>query len=774
MIAAKPSPSLEEPPVTPPAQGFQPFISPETRMRELTVRGLLIGSVLGIVFAASSAYLALKVGITVSASIPVAVLSITLFKWFAQAFRLKPGTILENNIVQTTGSAGESIAAGVAFTLPSLLLLGFDMELGRILLVSLLGGLIGVLMMIPLREGLIVQEHGNLTYPEGTACADVLIVGERGGTTARTVFLGFFVGLFYAVCNLILKLWNDTADFALEFWGRFRGGLLAFEVSPPMLGVGYIIGLRTSANMMAGGVLAFLVLVPLAHLFGDALPGPMYPALKRISEMTPAEVRSNYILYIGAGAVATGGFIALGRAIPSILSAFAGGLRNLRAGRSGVSQEERPRTERDLPMSVVLGGSLAIAVAMGLAPMLQINAVTAALIVLFGFFFVTVSSRITGELGSSSNPISGMTVACLLLTCGLFVALGWTGVGYKAMAVTSAALLCVAISNGGTISQDLKTGFLIGATPKYQQIAIMVGVITSAIVIGVTLQLLNRGNTTYMPVNLPEARVTVAAGAEQRQGPDGKTYRIVDLNVDQGPLRRGKYLVDGEDRPAFLVDPGVAGSFPYRFERLTGAPKVAVPPGAPAELGPDRQPYRAVDLGDAGRYLVSADGKPVWAFRPAAKFDAPKAQLFALVVDGTLGGRLPWGLVLAGAFLALMMELVGVASLPFAVGLYLSISTSAAIFAGGLVRWAVDRKNRSESASEAEFSPGMLMASGLIAGGAIAGVAQAVITFREAEGTFDISGILGALGHNVSWWPMIPFLAMAGLLYRVGVAKRVE
>jgi putative OPT family oligopeptide transporter len=744
------------------------------RMRELTVRGLLIGSALGIVFAASSAYLALKVGITVSASIPVAVLSITLFKWLAKAFRLQPGTILENNIVQTTGSAGESIAAGVAFTLPSLLLLGFDMEIGRILLVSLLGGLIGVLMMIPLREGLIVQEHGKLTYPEGTACADVLIVGERGGTSARTVFLGFFVGLFYAICNLILKLWNDTANFALEFWGRFKGALLAFEVSPPMLGVGYIIGLRTSANMMAGGALAFLVLVPLAHLFGDALPGPMYPALKRIAEMTPAEVRSNYILYIGAGAVATGGFIALARAIPSILAAFAGGLRNLRAGR-GTAPAERPRTAQDLPMSVVLGGSLALAVAIALAPMLEVNVVTAALIVLFGFFFVTVSSRITGELGSSANPISGMTVACLLLTCGLFVALGWTGVGYKAMAVTSAALLCVAISNGGTISQDLKTGFLVGATPKYQQIAIMVGVVTSAIVIGLTLQLLNRGNTTYMPVHLPAARLQAAAGAERRAGPDGRTYQIVDLHEDQGALRRGKYLVDAEGRPAFLADPGVAGGFPYRFERLNaGAPKIAVPPAAPVELGPDRQPYRAVDLGAAGRYLVSADGAPVWAFRPAAKFDAPKAQLFALVVDGTLGGRLPWGLVLAGVFLALMMELVGVASLPFAVGLYLPISTSAAIFAGGLVRWLVDRRNQGQSAAEAEFSPGMLMASGLIAGGAIAGVAQAVITFREAEGVFDSSRLLGALGHNVSWWPMVPFLGLAFLLYRVGVTRKVE
>ncbi|MEA2601006.1 MAG: hypothetical protein QOF89_1998 [Acidobacteriota bacterium] len=773
MIASERSPiavpEAAAPASIPAAADFQPFVAPETRMRELTVRGLLIGSVLGVIFAASSAYLALKVGLTVSASIPVAVLSITLFKWMAKGFRLQPGTILENNIVQTTGSAGESIAAGVAFTLPSLLLLGFDMELGRILLVALLGGLIGVLMMIPLRQGLIVEEHGHLTYPEGTACADVLIVGERGGTSARTVFFGFFVGLFYALFNLILRLWNDTANFAVEMWGRFRGGLLSFEVSPPMLGVGYIIGLRTSANMMAGGVLAFLVLVPLAHLFGDALPQPMYPALKRIAEMTPAEVRSNYILYIGAGAVATGGFIALARAIPSILAAFAGGLRNLRAGREAAAS--RPRTAQDLPTAVVLGGSLALALAIWAAPMLDVNAVTAALIVLFGFFFVTVSSRITGELGSSSNPISGMTVACLLLTCGLFVALGWTGVGYKAMAVTSAALLCVAISNGGTISQDLKTGFLVGATPKYQQIAIMVGVITSAVVIGLTLQLLNRGNTTYVPVEIPGVHLQAATGSWT--GPDGKAYRVVDLHEDQGPVRRGRYLVDGEGKPAFLVDPGVAGTFPYRFERVEAtAPKVVVPATAPVELGPDRKPYRQVDLGAAGRYLAAADGSPIWAYRPAAKFDAPKAQLFALVVDGTLGGRLPWGLVLAGVFLALMMELVGVASLPFAVGLYLPISTSAAIFVGGVVRWLVDRRNAGQTASEAEFSPGMLMASGLIAGGAIAGVAQAVITFKEAEGTFDISGILGPLGHNVSWWPAIPFVGMTALLYYVGVKKR--
>ena len=298
----------------------KPFIAPEARIRELTWVALAMGSALGVLFALSSVYLGLKVGLTVSASIPVAVLSITLFRWL----RLK-GTILENNIVQTTGSAGESLAAGVAFTLPSLLIMGFELELLRVLLVALLGGLIGVLMMIPLRHGLIVQEHGKLAYPEGTACADVLIVGERGGTDAKTVFLGFFVGLFYTFLNLINRLWSDTASFAIDFLGRLKGAMLAFEVSPPMLGVGYIIGPKVAANMLAGGMLAFVVLVPLIHTFGDSMATAMYPESTRlISEMSAYQIRSNYILYIGAGAVATGGFIALRRAIPTIVQAFRG------------------------------------------------------------------------------------------------------------------------------------------------------------------------------------------------------------------------------------------------------------------------------------------------------------------------------------------------------------------------------------------------------------------------------------------------------------------
>lgn len=741
-----------------------PFVAPETQMRELTVRALVMGSVLGIVFALSSVYLGLKVGLTVSASIPVAVLSITLFRWL----RLN-GNILENNIVQTTGSAGESLAAGVAFTLPSLLLMGFDLELIRVLLVALLGGLIGVLMMIPLRHGLIVKEHGKLTYPEGTACADVLIVGEKGGTEATHVFTGFFIGLAYSFFNLVTKLWADVSTIKAEFGGALKKATIGFEVSPPMLGVGYIIGPKVSANMLAGGLLAFVVLIPLIATFG----GP------EIAAMDPHALRNQYVLYIGAGAVATGGFIALGRSIPTIVSAFRRGLGSIGGDAAPV---KLLRTERDLSMKIVLGGSAALAVAIFAAPVLDINLVTAVLVILFGFFFVTVSSRITGEIGSSSNPISGMTIATLLLTCGLFVLVGWKGVGYKAMALTTAALVCVAASNGGTISQDLKTGYLVGATPRLQQIAILVGVVTSAIVIGFTLLWLNESATTNQAVSYPGYHAT-AISDQTGTGPDGKSYKIAYLQdehietPDGTPVPRGKYLVDDDGSLEFLVDPGVSGSYPYVLEAAKGT--VTVPPDAPSELGVDHQSYRVVTLDDEvgglrpGRYLATDGGEVKYYARPRAKFDAPKAQLFRLIIDGTLGGNLPWGLVLIGVFLAFILELLGVSSLPFAVGLYLPIATSGGIFVGGVVRWIVDRKRKGESASEAEFSPGMLMASGLIAGGAILGVIQAGLISGGIDRVFDLGGSLPAvLATNDSWWPMVPFLMMAAGLLWVGLKRK--
>ncbi len=766
------------PGATPPGGGFRPFVSPDESPPELTVLPVAIGTALGIVFAFSSVYLSLKVGLTVSASIPVAVMSITVFRWLARAFRVRRATILENNIAQTAGSAGESLAAGVAFTLPSLLLMGFELEFGRILLVALLGGLIGVLMMIPLRHGLIVKEHGKLTYPEGTACADVLIVGEQGGTQAKTVFLGFFVGFAYASLNLIARLWSETASFAADFWGKLKGGRVAFDVSPPMLGVGYIIGPRVAANMMAGGLLAFLVLVPLVHLFGDSMPTPMYPETQLpIAQMSAYQIRSAYVLYVGAGAVATGGFIALARALPTIFSAFVRGVRDFRTG-PRAEPSRTPRTERDLPMSVVIGGSLAIALVIWAAPILEINLASALLVVLFGFFFVTVSSRITGEIGSSSNPISGMTVATLLLTCALFVLAGWTGVSYKQMALTTAALVCVAASNGGTISQDLKTGYLVGATPRAQQISILIAVVASALVIGATLIILNQGHTTYRPVEYPQYRAPLDPKATTATGPDRKIYRVHYLREDLGAVPRGKYLVDELGQLAFLVDPGVSGSFPYRLEPVSfRGLTVAVPAGALVELGNDHRKYFVVELkqrvGDArpGRYLATDRGELAYAAVELWKFDAPKAQLFRLIIDGTLGGQLPWGLVLVGMFLAIIMELVKVSSLPFAVGLYLPIETSAGIFIGGMVRLLVDRRRTSQTEQEAEFSPGVLMASGLIAGGSIAGVVQSFITLSAADARFDLSDYLGALAKNESWWPMLLLLGLAAGLYTVAVRR---
>ncbi len=341
---------------------FKPYIPPELHPREFTFRAVALGAILGIVFAASSVYLALKVGMTVSASIPVAVLSITLFRLFGKA------TILENNIVQTTGSAGESIAFGVATTMPVFLLLGMEMQLLPILTMSLLGGILGVLMMIPLRQGLIVKEHGKLTYPEGTACADVLIVGEKGGTTAKTVFMGFGIGALYKLLCSGFRLWSEIPSRMLGF---FKGASVAAEISPELLGVGYIIGSKVSANMMAGGTLAFLILIPAIKIFGENLDKVIFPATTLIRDMTPSDVRNAYILYIGAGAVATGGIISLIRSFPTIISAFRRGFRTfLQSRKGGVTAEKTLRTDQDLPLWVVVFGSIGLVAAIWLSPIL--------------------------------------------------------------------------------------------------------------------------------------------------------------------------------------------------------------------------------------------------------------------------------------------------------------------------------------------------------------------------------------------------------------------
>ena len=472
-----------------PVPPVEPYIPAEAELPEFSVRAVVAGTLLGMIFGASSLYLVLKVGLTVSASIPVAVISITLFR-LLHRLGIRDATILENNIVQTAGSAGESIAFGVGVTMPAIMILGFELELTRVMLVAVLGGLLGILMMIPLRRALIVAQHGVLKYPEGTACAAVLKAGaseesraaaQRPGApaqaaeeagAARTIFGGFALGLFYKAAMSAGKLWKDTPE--KVFGPPLKAGSISAEVSPELLGVGYIIGPRIAATMFAGGVLAYLVLVPLIKFFGDAIPGVLAPGTVPISTMGPGQIRSAYVLYIGAGAVTAGGLVSLVRSIPTIWAGLREGLKDVGGAASGAAPATL-RTERDLPPKFVGIGIVLLLTVIVLAPKLHMNLLGALMIALFGFLFVTVSSRLTGEIGSSSNPISGMTVATLLFTCLIFLALGWTGPTYYVTALAVGAIVCIASSNGGTTPQALNAGVVIGATPRLLDLAILIG-----------------------------------------------------------------------------------------------------------------------------------------------------------------------------------------------------------------------------------------------------------------------------------------------------------
>ena len=722
------------------AAEHKPYVPDSAHMEEYTWPAVIVGAVLGIVFGASSLYLVLKVGMTVSASIPIAVLSITLFRLFSNLTGARRATILENNIVQTVGSAGESIAFGVGVTMPALMILGYEMDVARVLVVASLGGLLGVLMMIPLRRAFIVKQHGKLPYPEGTACADVLIVGEQGGSSAKTVFTGFGVAAAYKVAMNGLKLWNDTPERLLGF---FKGAAISGEVAPELLGVGYIIGTQISCVMVAGGVLASWVLIPAIKLFGDGLAAPLFPATKLIHDMSPEEIWKSYILYIGAGAVAAGGIISLFQALPTIVTSLKAGLADILGGGAlKAAPKSKLRTERDLPNSVVLVGSAALVIAIAAAPSLGLGfgvkgIVGGLLIVLFGFLFVTVSSRLTGEIGSSSNPISGMTVATLLLTCLIFVLMskfdpngGWVGKGARLTALSIAAIVCIAASNGGTTSQDLKTGYLVGATPRYQQMGLLVGALSSALVIGLTLLLLNSSSTVYARRSFPAITAPVASltQVEGLKGPDAsfdaKQYKV--WHVSEGEvegLPQGKYLVDDAGQVQYLVDPGING---VETKRLDGS--------------------------------------------SVLKYNAPKARLMSLIIDGILTNKLPWGLVLLGVGIALVLELCQVPSLPFAVGVYLPLSSSTPIFVGGLVRWFADRATK-KSAAESDMSPGVLFSSGYIAGGAIAGIVVALITMSPSiSKLMDFSESFGGFAQN-DLTSVLAFGGLTSLLLLVGAEK---
>jgi putative OPT family oligopeptide transporter len=739
----------------------RPFIPAGAKLAELTPLPLIVGTLLGIVFGASSLYLVLKVGLTVSASIPVAVISITLFRLLGK-LRVKDATILENNIVQTAGSAGESIAFGVGVTMPAIMILGFDLEIARVTLVAVLGGLLGILMMIPLRRALIVEQHGILKYPEGTACAEVLKAGaseesrkvaaestgaaaEQGDQAAgggRTVFFGFGIGLLYKTLMVALRGWKDVPE--KVFGPPLKSGSVAAEISPELLGVGYIIGPRIASIMCAGGVLAYLVLIPAIKFFGGFATTVVPPGTVPIAEMGPNQIRGAYVLYIGAGAVAAGGIVSLIRSLPTIVQGMRAGLADLRGGAArGAAANERPRTDRDLSLRFVGIGIVVLMAAIVLAAPLMMNVFGALLIVVFGFLFVTVSSRLTGEIGSSSNPISGMTVATLLLTCGIFVLLGWTGPSYYVTALSVGAIVCIAASNGGTTSQDLKTGFLVGGTPRSQQIAILVGALASALVLGPILLRLNDAATVYVPTEQSPVRELRPEAAElgareKLMGPqardDAREYRVWHkTNETGGPA--GKYLVDDAGVPRYLVDPGINGS-----------------------------------------HATRPDGSRV------AKFDAPKATLMSYIIKGILNRELPWSLVLLGVMIALTLELSGIPSLAFAVGVYLPISSSVPIFIGGLLRYLVDRRLREQYAKEklseeeltamSDKSPGILMASGYIAGGAIAGIIIAFVAglfgdvqTRIEEWSKQHNPLFA--GPHADWLALVPFIGLVFVLYAV-------
>lgn len=725
--------------VTEPTLSHQPYIPDSESPPEFTLPAVLVGAVLGIIFGASSLYLLLKVGMTVSASVPIAVLSITLFRAFSRWFGFRRATILENNIVQTTGSAGESLAFGVGVTMPALLLIGFEMDLVRVMTVSLIGGALGILMMIPLRRAFIVKQHGKLKYPEGTACAEVLLAGERGGASARMVFVGFGIAFVHKFLNAAMKLWpGEPAQnlYRTNAAGKvegLRGAEITGDLSPELLGVGFLIGPRIANMMMAGAVISFFIIGPLIATFGADLDTYVRPAKQKIEDgkdvgliknMDPGHIYSNYLRYIGAGAVAAGGIISMMRALPLIVSSIVGGLRDLRGSAGGGSSK---RTERDMPMTVVLFGSILLVVIVAAVPQLGLglNAsglLSALMILVFGFLFVTVSSRLTGEVGSSSNPISGMTIATLLLTCLIFYFIGRTDHAAMLTALSIAAVVCIASSNGGTTSQDLKTGYLVGATPKAQQYGLVVGAVTSALVIGATMLLLNHIGTHYTKKGVPDVTVAVPADAPRQQVGqpynkgdmlDSAEYRVVHIRANEIPIPGSKEFVP-EGR--YLAND--AGKLIFRTDL------------------PIRRESDKMDNGNEA----------------PQRFKAPQPQLFELIIKGILGGSLEWAFVIAGALMAISMELMGVSALPVAVGMYLGLTNAVPIFIGGLVRWAADKaRGGTGSDAESETSPGVLLSSGYIAGGTLCGLIVAFFAMMPDAfmNTLNLGQYLGT-GASIS------------------------
>jgi putative OPT family oligopeptide transporter len=600
-------------------KAFQPYISADKVLPELTGTSLTIGLILAVVFGAANAYLGLKVGMTISASIPAAVISMGIIRGI-----LKRDSILENNIVQTIGSAGESLAAGAIFTLPALFIWSAEWNMGTpslltITILSLLGGILGTLFMIPLRRALIVNEHETLPYPEGTACAEVLLAGEEGGEKARTTFLGVAIGAGYKFLTDGFRLFPSEIETTIP---GYKGAAIGADILPALLGVGYIIGPKISAYMLSGAALGWFAIIPLILYIGSGGEVLLYPSDVPISQLDHWGVWDNYIRYIGAGAVAFGGISSLIKAVPLIIRTFRDAIGSY--SKSGVGGNKDVRTDRDMSMKVLVISCLAIILAMAMLPVIPVGFLGALLIAVFGFFFATVSSRVVGLIGSSSNPVSGMTIATLIITAILFKATGNDGQAGMIGTLSVGAVICIVAALAGDTSQDLKTGFLVGATPKLQQYGEFAGAAVAALAIGGVMTLLNNA----------------------------------------------------------------------------------------------------------------------WGFG-SSELPAPQATLMRLVVEGVMGGNLPWTLVLTGAGIGLAVELLGLPVLPIAIGLYLPLHLSVAVMAGGLVRGWLElkyKKSNKDKAIEYQIDSGILYSSGLIAGEGLIGILLAV---------FAVWGVNTNLGLNI-------------------------
>lgn len=713
---------------------FQPYIPADQHPPEFTVRAVLLGALFGIIFGGVTVYVGLRAGLTVAASIPIAVITISTLR-----YKGKP-SVLETIIVQTCGNAGQSIAAGVIFTLPALIFLGFDLEYFRIFMLALIGGYLGVLFMVPLRRPLIVEEHGTLQYPEGTACADVIKAGASGGSTASRVFFGLGLGALYAAFQNenLFGAWPGTPEYRPDFGPEhvLKGASIKADATAEYLGVGYIIGPKTAGIIFSGGVFSWLVLMPLLYFFGKNLPGPIYPGTVPIAQMGPSDLWATYIRPMGAGAVAAAGLITLFKTLPTIIGALRSGFKNMRAT-GGADSAAPKRTEHDLSMGTAVFGAIALIVLMffflwlkpvpGAQVGLLANLGASILVVIFGFLFVTVSSRIVGLIGSSANPISGMTIATLMATSAIFLVSGWTAPAFGALAITIGGVVCIASAEAGDTSQDLKTGFLVGASPIKQRFAFLIGITVSTIAIGVTLNLMNTGMQEFRAAPRAWSLTAPHEGVAVQQNPHGliDQFQVKGTNGVSTLHHKNEYIVLNALGSTELAD----GK--YLYSPTTQQIEVQWIPGIGSE-----------------------------------KAAAPQARLMATVINGILSRKLPWGLVMLGVFLVIGVELLGIRSLSFAVGAYLSIGTTLAIFTGGVVRWLVDSAvKKAGGTDEGDVSPGSLYASGLIAAGGIMGLLG--VAFKFYETTWNKQNPIGLhiqfLSHD--WVSVLAFAALAYSLY---------